>query len=510
VLKAHILVDREFVVADLDRRVFGAFVEHMGRCVYGGIYEPGHPTADENGFRGDVLDLTRELGPTIIRYPGGNFLSGYNWEDGVGPQEQRPVRRDLAWFSTETNAFGANEFMTWCRKANIEPMFGVNLGTRGADEARQFLEYCNHEGGSTLSDLRRSHGFEKPHDVKFWCIGNEMDGPWQICHRTAEEYGRAALETAKVMRWIDPTIQLAACGSSHRNMLTYGSWEYTVLDHCYDEVDFISLHTYFRNDDDQISEYFGVIELMDSFIKEVAAICDAVGAKRRSYKRIMLSFDEWNVWYKTHKIEHMRKPGWPKAPPLIEEVYNTEDALIVGGALITLMNNADRVKSACLAQLVNVIGPIMTETGGAAWRQTIFHPFALAACYGHGRVMRAKVDSPTYTATIVPEIPYLCTTVVDNPADGTTTIFALNRSTTDSLTVHARLRGCGADRVLVEATELQHANLKAVNTKDAPDTVAPRPLDDVVIDGEDVRIVLKPASWNVVVTRARTAASAGE
>jgi alpha-N-arabinofuranosidase len=407
VLKAHILVDREFVVADLDRRVFGAFVEHMGRCVYGGIYEPGHPTADENGFRGDVLDLTRELGPTIIRYPGGNFLSGYNWEDGVGPQEERPVRRDLAWFSTETNAFGTNEFMTWCRKANIEPMFGVNLGTRGADEARRFLEYCNHDGGSTLSDLRRSHGFEKPHDVKFWCLGNEMDGPWQICHRTAEEYGRVALETAKVMRWIDPTIQLAACGSSHRNMLSYGSWEYTVLEHCYDEVDFISLHTYFRNDDDQISEYFGVIELMDAFIKEVAAICDAVGAKRRSHKRIMLSFDEWNVWYKTHTIEHMRKVGWPKAPSLIEEIYNAEDALIVGGALITLMNNADRVKSACLAQLVNVIGPIMTETGGAAWRQTIFHPFALAARYGHGRVMRTKVDSPTYTATIVPEITYL-------------------------------------------------------------------------------------------------------
>ena len=334
-----------------------------------------------------------------------------------------------------------------------------------------------------------------------------MDGPWQICHRTAEEYGRVALETAKVMRWIDPTIQLAACGSSHRNMLSYGSWEYTVLEHCYDEVDFISLHTYFRNDDDQISEYFGVIELMDAFIKEVAAICDAVGAKRRSHKRIMLSFDEWNVWYKTHTIEHMRKVGWPKAPSLIEEIYNAEDALIVGGALITLMNNADRVKSACLAQLVNVIGPIMTETGGAAWRQTIFHPFALAARYGHGRVMRTKVDSPTYTATIVPEITYLCTAVVDNPADGTTTIFALNRSTTDSLTVQASLRGCGADRVLVEATEVHHGNLKAVNTKDAPDTVAPKPLEGVVIDGEEVTMVLKPASWNVIVTRARAAAS---
>ncbi|MCX5494826.1 alpha-N-arabinofuranosidase [Kaistia dalseonensis] len=501
-MKARLTVDRDFVISDLDRRVFGTFVEHMGRCVYGGIYEPGHPTADEDGFRGDVLELTRELGTTITRYPGGNFLSGYNWEDGVGPSDQRPVRRDLAWFSTETNQFGTNEFMKWSKKAGIEPMFGVNLGTKGPDEARQFLEYCNHTGGSALSDLRKSHGFEKPHDIKFWCLGNEMDGPWQICHKTAEEYGRVALETAKVMRWVDPTIQLAACGSSHRNMPTYGSWEYQVLDHCYDEVDFISLHTYFNNNADSASEYFGVIELLDAFIKEVAAICDAVGAKRRSHKKIMLSLDEWNVWYKTHKIEHMRKPGWPEAPPLIEEVYNAEDALIVGGALIAMLNNADRVKTACLAQLVNVIGPIMTETGGAAWRQTIFHPFALASKYGHGRVLRGVVDSPSYSAKAFPEIPYLYSTVIDNPADGTTTIFALNRSLSDSMEVDVDLRGLGKERSLVAATEIHHSNLKAVNTKDAPNTVAPKTNSDVVVDGEKLRIKLKPASFNVITTKA--------
>ena len=500
-LKARLIVDRDFVLSDLDRRVFGAFVEHMGRCVYGGIYEPGHPTADEQGFRGDVLELTRELGATIIRYPGGNFLSGYNWEDGVGPKDERPMRRDLAWFSTETNQFGTNEFMDWSKKAGIEPMFGVNLGTKGPDEARQFLEYCNHAGGSTLSDLRREHGYDKPHDIKFWCLGNEMDGPWQICHKTAEEYGRTALETAKVMRWVDPTIQLAACGSSHRNMATYGAWEYEVLEHCFDEVDFISLHTYFNNNADSTAEYFGVIELMDAFIKEVAAICDAVAAKRRSQKRIMLSFDEWNVWYKTHKIEDMRKPGWPEAPPLIEEVYNAEDALIVGGALIAMMNNADRVKTACIAQLVNVIGPIMTETGGPAWRQTIFHPFALASKYGHGRILRSVAESPSYSAKSFPEIPYLYATVVDNPADGTTTVFALNRSLSDPMDLEVELRGLGTERSLVDATEIHHSNLKAVNTKDAPNTVAPKANPDVTIDGETLRIKLKPASFNVITTK---------
>ena len=498
---ASLIVDRDFPLADLDRRVFGAFVEHMGRCVYGGIFEPGHPTADAQGFRGDVLALTRELGPTIIRYPGGNFLSGYDWRDGVGPREQRPRRREMAWFSTETNQFGTNEFVDWCRKADIEPMLGVNLGTRGPDEARRFLEYCNHAGGSELSDLRRSHGWERPHDVKFWCLGNEMDGPWQICHKTAEEYGRAALETAKVMRWTDPTIQLAACGSSHRNMKTYGAWEYEVLDHCFDEVDFISLHTYFRNDADEMSEYFAVTELMDSFIREVVAICNSVAAKRRSYKQIMLSFDEWNVWYRTHRIEDMRKPGWPEAPPLIEEVYNMEDALIVGAALITLMNNADRVRAASLAQLVNVIGPIMTQTGGPAWRQTIFHPFALAARHGHGRVMRTAVQSPAYAAKAFPEIAYLSACVVDNPADGTTTIFALNRHLTEELSLAATLRGLGHNRRVVEAVEVHHDNLKAINTREQPNIVSPRAIEHVSGEGEQVTARLKPASWNVIVTQ---------
>ncbi len=498
---AKLIVDRDFVLSDLDRRVFGAFVEHMGRCVYTGIFEPGHPSADASGIRGDVLELTKELGPTIIRYPGGNFLSGYNWEDGVGPRDKRPARRDLAWFSTETNQFGTNEFIDWCRKANVEPMLGVNLGTRGPEEARRFVEYCNHAGGSQLSELRRSHGYDKPHGVKFWCLGNEMDGPWQICAKTSDEYGRAAQEAGKVMRWLDPTIQLAACGSSHRNMPHYGEWEYKMLDHCFEQVDFVSLHTYFRNDADDIKEYFGVIELMDAFIKEVVAICDAVAAKRRSYKKIMLSFDEWNVWYRTHNIEHLRKPGWPSAPPLIEEVYNAEDALIVGGALIALMNNADRLKAACLAQLVNVIGPIMTEPGGAAWRQTIFHPFALASKYGHGRVMQAKVDSPSYEAKSFPEIPYLYSTVVDNPADGTTTIFAMNRHLTEPLDLTAELRGLGANRKVVHAAEIHHANLKATNTKAAPNTVAPHAKSDVTISGETVKTKLKPASWNVIVTK---------
>ena len=498
-LTGKIVVDSDFVIAPLDRRLFGTFVEHMGRCVYGGIYEPGHPSADGNGFRQDVLGLTKELGATIVRYPGGNFLSGYNWEDGVGPKERRPRRLDLAWGSTETNQFGTNEFIAWCAAAGVEPMFAVNLGTRGPDEARHFIEYCNHPGGTQYSELRRTHGFEKPHGIKFWCLGNEMDGPWQICQKTALEYGRVAQETAKVMRWVDPAIQLTACGSSNRSMPTYGHWEHEVLEQCFDHVDFISLHQYFRNDANDIKTYFGVIKDLDSFIKEVAAIADAVAAKRRSPKRIMLSLDEWNVWYKAHSPADLRKPGWPEAPPLIEELYNFEDALIVAGVLITLMNNAARVKAACMAQLVNVIGAIMTESGGPAWRQTIFHPFSQASQFGHGNVLRTQVQTDGYATDRHPRLDYLLASVLHDEKSGRVTVFAMNCSTDDDMDLSVQLRGLG-NRKIVFASELQHQDLKASNTKSAPDSVKPRPHRGCSFRDSQLLARLRPLSFNVFVS----------
>lgn len=499
--KTRLTVDRDFVISELDRRVFGTFVEHMGRCVYTGIFEPGHPKADERGFRRDVMELTRELGTTIVRYPGGNFLSGYNWEDGVGPREQRPRRLDLAWASTETNQFGTNEFIDWCRETDVEPMYAVNLGTRGPDEARHFLEYCNHPGGTTLSDLRRSHGYAKPHDIGFWCLGNEMDGPWQIGQKTADEYGRIAKETAKLMRLVDPRVQLAACGSSKHDMPTFAEWEYKVLEHCFDEVDFISLHTYFENPYNDTSEFLGNIDQTDLFIKEVAAIADAVAARRHSSKRIMISVDEWNIWYKSRRPEDKRKPGWPQAPRLVEEVYNFEDALAAAGALMVFMNNADRVKTACLAQLVNVIGAIMTEPGGPAWRQTIFHPFALAARYGRGQVLRPAISSPGKPGKTFAEMPYLVASVTYEQATGQTAVFALNRHLSQEQEITIELRGMDARQSLVEAFELHHADMKATNTMAAQDTIKPVRHQRIQVDGTTLKAVLKPGSWNVFVTK---------
>jgi alpha-N-arabinofuranosidase len=506
----HVLVDEQFAIGVSDRRLFGAFVEHLGRCVHGGLFEPGHPDADERGFRRDVLALVRELGPTIIRYPGGNFVSGYRWEDGVGPVEQRPRRLDLAWLSTEPNTFGTNEFIEWCRAAKVEPMLAVNLGTRGPDDARNMLEYCNHPGGTALSDLRRAHGFEQPHGVRFWCLGNEMDGPWQMGAKTPVEYGRIATEAAKMMRWIDPRIELAACGSSARNMATFGVWEDVVLEHCFDHVEFISLHTYLNNWAGDTAGYLASPDLMDSFIDEVVAIADAVAARRRSSKRIMLSFDEWNVWYRTRRSRQDRvKENWPVAPPILEEVYTMEDALAFGGACISLLNHADRVKVACLAQLVNAIAPIMTETGGPAWRQTIFHPFAHISHLGRGRVLRTQIDSPTYATSYfdprgaedhrfaLPAVPYLKLAAAHDPDGGSLTLFALNRSLDEAMPLEVALKGF-AGLQLERALELHDPDLGATNTKDDPDRIEPQQLAGVTVERDRLRATLAPASWNLI------------
>ncbi len=507
---ASILLDRDFAIGTTDPRLFGAFVEHLGRCVYGGLFEPGHPTADARGFRRDVLALVRELGPTIMRYPGGNFVSGYNWEDGVGPVEQRPRRLDLAWMSTEPNTFGTDEFIDWCRAAGVEPMLAVNLGTRDGDAARNLVEYCNHPGGTYWSDLRRRNGHEAPHGVKFWCLGNEMDGPWQMGAKTAHEYGRIAVEAAKMMRWVDPTIELAACGSSSRRMPTFGAWEDTVLEHTFDHVEWISLHTYLNDYAGDAAAFLAAPDLMDSFIEEVVAIADAVAARRLSSKRIMLSFDEWNVWYRTRRSRKDRvREGWPVAPPILEEVYTMKDALAFGGAVIALLNHADRVRCACLAQLVNVIAPIMTETGGLAWRQTIFHPFADMSRHGRGRVLRARVESPSYDAVYldprgpqdlqfpIKGAPYLKAAAVHHPETGGLALFLLNRHLAEPLRLEVTARGFGRLEV-ADARQLEDGDLEASNTRQAPERIRPRPLGGVRVEGERIRAELAPASWNLV------------
>jgi alpha-L-arabinofuranosidase len=494
---AQITLHPDFQIGPIDPRIYGSFIEHLGRAVYGGLYEPGHPTAGPEGFRGDVLELVRELNVPIVRYPGGNFVSGYNWEDGVGPRAQRPRRLDLAWKSTETNEFGLNEFAAWCVQARTAPMLAVNLGTRGAEAARDLVEYCNHPAGTYWSDLRRAHGAAAPHNVRLWCLGNEMDGPWQIGHKTAEEYGRLANETAKVMKWVDPSIELVACGSSHRGMPTFGAWEATVLEHSYEQVDYISLHSYYGNAANDTPSFLARALDMDRFITSVIATADAVRAKTRSRKTINLSYDEWNVWHRGSDWENDLPAPWAVAAPLMEESYTLEDAVLVGGLLITLLKHADRVKIACLAQLVNVIAPIRTVTGGGAWRQLTFYPFLHASRYGRGIALQVNVRAAHYDDPELGPVPLLDAVAVLDPSDEALTIFAVNRDLEAALPLESTGMDLKGYRV-VEHITLTHPNPKASNTLADPHQVAPRSDGDARLDAGRLTANLPKLSWNVI------------
>jgi alpha-L-arabinofuranosidase len=497
---ARLAVDPAFVIGELDRRVFGSFVEHMGRCVYTGVYEPDHPTADEDGFRTDVLDLVRELGVTVVRYPGGNFVSNYQWEDGVGPKEDRPRKLDLAWRAIEPNQFGTDEFAGWARKAGVEPMWAVNLGTRGVTEAVDLLQYVNGAPGTEPADRRVANGYEKPHNVKLWCLGNELDGPWQIGHKTAEEYARLAEETARAMRRVEPELELVACGSSNRQMPTFGSWERAVLERTYDLVDHISLHEYYEPKDGDTQSFLAVAEDMDRFISQVVATADHVGAVLRSDKKITLSFDEWNVWYQ-HRFPGEQALAVREASPLIEDVYDVADAIVVGSLLITLLRHADRVKVACLAQLVNVIAPILTEPGGPAWRQTIFHPFALTAKYAGSRVLQTAVSGPEVETGRFGAVPALWSTATYDDESGEIAVFVVNRSETDPVDCEiplTALESAYGPLRLVDHLGLYDDDRGAVNSPDDPDRVTPRSVDGTTIRDGLCSATLPPASWHLL------------
>ena len=490
-MKAKITIDKNKVISKIDDRLYGSFIEHLGRAVYGGIYEPSHKTADDMGFRGDVIEMIKELNVPIIRYPGGNFVSGYNWEDGTGDKSKRPKKMELAWQSIETNEVGIDEFQEWAKRAGSEIMMAVNLGTRGADDARNLVEYCNSDTDTYYAKMRRKNGFEKPFGIRTWCLGNEMDGDWQICHKTAYEYGRIACETAKLMKWTDPSIELVACGSANINMPTFGEWERTVLRECYDHVDYISLHNYYGNPNNDTAAYFASAVDMDSFIKQVAAICDEIKAEKNSDKTVNLSFDEWNIWF--HSSEQDKQiPKWQVAPPLLEDIYNLEDAVVLGNLLITLINNSDRVKIACLAQLVNVIAPIMTETGGRIWAQTIFYPFMYTSRHGRGTALDASCECGSYSAGGKENIPYIDSAAVISEDGKELAVFAVNRSLDESCTVDFSLSGYENYRPSMHIA-LEGDDLKAVNTADEPNNVTPAEKEIAEC------ITLSPHSWNMIV-----------
>ncbi len=496
---AKIYIDTRRTVAPLDRNLFGSFLEHLGRAIYEGIYDPGSKLSDSNGFRKDVMDEVRQLGVPIIRYPGGNFVSGYNWLDGIGPKQDRPRVLDKAWNSLNTNQFGTDEFMAWCKAVGTNPLMGLNLGTGTPEQAAALVEYCNVAQGTKWSDLRRKHGVAEPYNVKNWCLGNEMDGPWQIGHVTATEYGMKAQDAARQMRAIDPSLNLIACGSSGPFMPTYLEWDREVLEQCYEYVDALSLHRYLGNTAEETgsdsSKFVAMNLSMEKQIAETLAVVDLVRGHKRSSKKLWLSFDEWNVWYRARSGDATNGHG-KEAPHLLEEVYNLEDALVVGGILNTLMRNADRVKIGCLAQLINVIAPIMTNANGL-FRQTIYYPYSWALQFAHGSVLNLLVESPTYEVSGMGQVPYLDVAGTLSPEDGKVSLFVLNRDLAKAHAIEVNWQDKSPSKTL-SSMLLTGDDLKAFNSFENPQKVAPRSLDKPAIMGGRAKFEVPARSYAVI------------
>jgi alpha-N-arabinofuranosidase len=504
---ARAVLSRGRYRAELDRRLLGAFLEHLGRAIYTGVYEPGSKLADGHGFRTDVVSEVKALGVPIMRYPGGNFVSGYNWQDGVGPKDKRPTVLERAWNSLETNQFGTNEFIEWCKLVATEPLLAFNLGTGTVEQGVAYVEYCNVAKGTKWSELRRAHGYDAPHAVRYWCLGNEMDGPWQMGTMTAREYGRKARDAARQIRVIDRELKLIACGSSNTVMPSYLVWDREVLEECYDQVDAISLHNYYGNtpalSGNDSARYLAMNLDMERQIQEIGAVCDYVQAVKRSPKRLWLSFDEWNVWYRARGGRFANGEG-KFAPRLLEEEYNLEDALLVGGFVNTLLRQAERVRLACLAQIVNVIAPLVTNETSVL-RQSIYHPYAWALKYARGRVLELDLESESYPIKaegLRPDfardasVPFLDVAATHDPESGQVCLLMLNRDLAGERELQVDWHDLTPSRVLACET-LTGSDLKAANSFERPTLVAPRALEPPRV-GSKMTFKLPPRSYSVV------------
>lgn len=495
--ETKIVCDKNYIIGEIDSRLYGSFLEHMGRVIYTGVYEPGHRNADEEGFRQDVLEIVRKMGVTCVRYPGGNFVSSYHWEDGVGPREDRPHKIDLAWKSIETNEFGTDEFMQWSRKAGVEPVLTVNLGTRGIEEAVQYLEYCNFPQGTYYSDLRRKNGAKEPYHIKMWCLGNEMDGVWQIGHKSAAEYGRLAAETGKAMKTLDSSIELIACGSSLSTMDSYPAWDMEVLEQVYDVADYLALHQYYGGQENGTKYFLAQTLDMEEYIRTLRAAAQLVKTKRHSAKTMKFSVDEWGVWSRPGNAvnEELKSVMWKQVPAISEQIYTLEDALLFAGMQMVILRNADVIKIACQSLLTNVSACIMTEPGGEMWIQTIFYPFYYFANYARGKVLNIKSDGPFYSCEEFHNVPCVDSLAVWNKENSEIAIFLVNREES-AQQVSINFQGYKIEKIK-ECTMLTASDKKLTNQENHQ-AVVPKKNGHIKVGECTCAVSIEPLSFNVI------------
>ncbi len=487
--QSYIALHTSFQIGHVDPRILGGFLEHLGRAVYDGIYNPGSAHAGEDGFRTDVMEALGRLQMTGMRYPGGNFVSGYHWLDGVGPRDQRPTVCDLAWQSIEPNRVGTDEFIALCRTMGWIPMLTVNLGTGTPEEARNWVEYCNARVGTKYADLRANNGNVQPYDVPLWFLGNEMDGPWQLGHVPADQYAIRAQQAAKMMKDTDDSIELVACGSCNVDLPTYLEWDRQVLEYIGDYADYISLHRYVGNEQGDTPDFLAVTHAIDRQIEEVDAVCRYVQSKTRSKKRAYLCFDEWNVWYRARTRDDLDGKG-QFAPPLLEEVYNLEDALVVAGFLNSFIRHADVLKIANLAQIVNVIAPLMTR-GDDLLVQSIFYPFEMYSRRRAGVSLRPVVQGPSFESRANGLAQLIDASAILNQSQ--LNVFLTNRSPDEPAIVQISVEDCPI--VSLDSAELVTGpDAQAANSFEHPDVIRSQPFTEVKISQGKATVELPPLS----------------
>ena len=491
---AKLTLSKHFIKNKIDDRIYSSFLEHIGSAIYGGIYDPGHPKADEDGYRLDVLEQIQRLRLPAIRYPGGNFTCSYNWEDTIGPASQRPARLELAWRQIEPNTFGIPEFMKWVKKTGADPIFAVNMGTRDIKDAAEIVEYFNIEKGTYFSDLRRSHGQEEPYGVKMWCVGNENDGPWQIARRRPDDYGWVVAESAKAMKRVDPSLELIAVGSSAPDIETFMEWDRQMLDAAYEYIDYVALHQYaYEREGQDLETYFCRAADFEDQIHAMVSVCDYMKARKHSKKTLYLSFDEYNVIAPSvdDYYEHM-EIGYP----IFHVHFTMRHALLFGMLLMAIIRNSDRVRIACQSVLVNVSGLVNTDNGSGAWLNTTYYPMLHASLYGRGRVLYQEYAGPSYQNERYGEVPAVDSIAVYREEEEEITVFAVNR-TAEPVEFETMLHDFGRIEP-IEHISMHHEDLEAVNNAENPDRVKPETLHDIACDKNGISCPLPAYSWNVI------------
>ncbi len=488
--KYDVFLSKNVQVGKMEDTMFSSFIEHLGRAVYGGIYDPKHPTSNSDGFRQDVIDTVKQLNLSLVRYPGGNFVSGYFWEDGIGPKENRPVKKEEAWHSIETNEVGIDEFMKWAKATGIETMMAVNLGIGTTDNARNLVEYANSDGNGKYAKLREKYGQKKPYKIRYWGLGNEMDGDWQIGHLPADQYVIKAKEAALKMRSVDPDIKFIACGSSTIDMPTFPEWDRVVLDGLYDEIDYLSIHQYFFESTTE-NDFFASYLAMNKYIETFRSLLNYVQTKHRYKKPIYLCFDEYNVWYNTSSLPE----EYTFAPALIEENQSMKDCLVFGGLLNALINNCDVVKIACLAQLINVIAPIMTRNDGGVLLNSIWYPYFNFCKHMRGNAIKSLVLGGETFPSRFGDAYYISQAVVEK--DDELIVQIINYAKEDS-DVNFKLDGYELLEV-ISHLEMRNDNISARNTFENPHELVPHEMkDQIKMDKQNMNVHLNPLSWNFI------------